>query len=139
MALVDADAAWCAAQERQHAREEEPLDVERDVEFVLVQQRRGFLERLADGAQVEVLCGLVEGPAVPDEQAVDVGIVLEQDARGRAHEPGHMAVRHEPLEVVDDGCRVQHVADGAEAHDEDARPAREFLFVHDALFSVRSE
>ena len=102
-------------------------------------QRRGLLERLADGAQVEMRCRFVEGPAVPDEQAVDVGIVLEQDARGRAHEPGHMAVRHEPLEVVDDGCRVQHVADGTEAHDEDARAVRKFLFVHDALFSVRSE
>ena len=139
VALVDADAARCPAHARQDAREEESLDVECDVEFVLVQQRRGLLERLADGAQVEMLSRLVEGPAVPDEQAVDVGIVLEQDARGRAHEPGHMAVRHEPLEVVDDGCRVQHVADGAEAHDEDARAVRKFLFVHDALFSVRSE
>lgn len=139
MALVDADAARRAAHARQNAREEEPLYVERDVEFVLVQQRLGLPERLTDGVQVEMRCRLVERPAVPDEQAVDVGVVFEQDARRRAHEPGDVAVRHEPLEVVDDGRRVQHVADGAEAHDEDARAVRKFLFVHDALFSVRSE
>ena len=38
-----------AAHVRQDAREEEPLYVERDVEFVLVQQRLGLPERLTDG------------------------------------------------------------------------------------------
>ena len=38
-----------------------------------------------------------------------------------------------------EGFETSSVTDGAEAHDEDTRAVRKFLFVHDALFSVRSE
>ena len=125
MALVDADAPRCLGEAREEPREEEALQVERDVEGVGCEQRPSFLELPPAGAQPEVRARFIDGPPVEDEQAVDVGIRFEQCARGRAREPGDLGVRREPPEVVHDGRRMQDVADGAQADDEDAGPGWE--------------
>ena len=94
MAFMDADAARSAAHAGQKAGEEKALNVEGYVESICMQQLFGLTQRSFDGLDVEMLSGFVERAAVPDEQPVDVRIILQQDAGRRAHEPRDMAVRN---------------------------------------------
>ena len=135
MAFVDADAALRTGEAREDAGQEEPLEVERDVERVRLQQRARFFELVPAAAQVEVRARLVHRAAVPDEQAVDVGIRFEQQACGRAREPGDFGIGEQAAQIVDDARDVEHVADGADADDEDAQAV--FLRVR-FLHGIRS-
>ena len=97
------------------------MEVERDVEGVRLQEGACFFELAPAAAQVEMCARLVERAAVPDEQAVDVGIRFEQQARRRAREPGDFSIGQQAAQVVHDARDVEHIADGADADDEDAQ------------------
>lgn len=45
---------------------------------------------------------LIEAPAVPDQQPVDIRIFLQQAVGWGADQPGDLTIRIEPFEVMDD-------------------------------------
>ena len=118
--LAHANAARRTRKTRENARQEEILYVKRDVEAAR-REKRASLTKQAKSLQKASMChGAVEDPPVPDEQFVDFGACGEKFVGGRAREPRNMRRRQRTAKRTRDGRRMKHVADGAQAYDEDA-------------------
>ena len=120
VALAHADAARRTRKTRENARQEEILHVKRDVEAARREKRASLTEQAKSLQKSPVCHGTVEGPSIPDEQIVDLRACSEKFVGGRTREPRDMRRRQRTTKRPRDGRRMKHVADGAQAYDEDA-------------------
>ena len=120
VALAHADAARRTRKTRENARQEQILHVERDVKAARREKRTSLAEQAKGLQKASMRHGAVEDPPVPYEQFVDFGACGEKFVSGRAREPRDMRCRQRTAKRTRDGRRMKHVADGAQAYDEDA-------------------
>ena len=118
--LAHANAARRTRKTRENARQEEILHVERDVKAARHEKRASLTEQAKSLQKAPVCHGAIEGPSIPDEQLVDLRACGEKFVGGRTREPRDMRHRQRTAKRTRNGRRMKHVADGAQAYDEDA-------------------
>ncbi len=130
--LAHADAAAGARKIGEDARQEEILHVEHNVEAALLEKRARLSQKAQGANDAPLRHSAVERPPVPDDRLVDLGAGSHKLRSGRTGEPGDVRLRQSAAKRPRHGRRMKHVADGAQAYDEDARTRK----IHTVLLSA---
>ncbi len=126
----EADTDGGAGLEGEEAGSKEALEIEDEVELPVALSTEELGEAAGGG---EVSPPTAEAFAVEEDYFIELGMAVEDAGAGGGDEPGDAGVGPVVAQEIENGERVNHVADGAGFDEEDAARRGLDLEVHDRL------
>lgn len=132
--VVHTDTSFCMAHARDDTGHEETMDIQSNIKGVVGKEDAELFYRRSNGLPVPAVKSFFKFFARPDEEFINIGVVLEKFAGHAAYNPGDMTKRIFFFEIMSDCCRMQDIANGAQADNK-----KSCMFIHVELKPSFSE